>query len=1070
MASILGAAQTFAVLGGSTVTNTGPTAIVGDLGVSPGSAVTGFPPGVVTSGTIHANDARAVAAHSAAAAAYAIIAGETSPPANDLTGQDLRGLTLLPGVYSFDTSAALTGILTLDAGGDPNARFDFQIGSTLITGSGSSVVLINSGQNENVYFQVGTSATLGTNTAFQGNILADQSITITTGASLQGRALAINGAVTLDTNQITAAQADLSATKVVASAQAVAGAPLAYTVTVANAGPSAALEVALADLVPAGTTFLSAVQTAGPTFTLATPAVGGTGAIGGTLASLASGASATFTITVMIAPSLADATVISNTASVSSTTIDPDPENNSQTATISSATSADLAVTKTITSGPPVAGQALSYLITVTNDGPSDAQGVALADLVPVGATFLAIAQTTGPAFALTTPAVGGTGAISGTLGTLLSGASASFVLTVLLPPSLPEGTLVVNTASFSAATTDPDPTNNSQTASAAASALADLAVTKSIASGPLVAGQSLTYLITVANVGPSDALGVALSDLIPSGATFISIAQPTGPAFALTTPAAGSGGAISGTLATLSSGASASFLVTVMLSPSIPAGTQVANTASFSAATTDLDPANNSQTAAAAVSALADLAVTKTIASAQAVAGEALVYTITVTNVGPSDAVGVSLADLAPVGLTFLSVVQTGGPAFTLTTPPVGGAGSISGTLASLAAGVSASFTVTMLLSAAAPDGAVVVNTASVSAATTDLDPANNSQSAAALVATRADVAVVKTIASGQAAAGAPLVYTITVTNVGPSDAATVSLADLVPAGTSFLSVVQTSGPAFGLSSPAVGGTGSIAGIIGTLASGASASFTITVLVSAATPEGTQVVNTATVSAATFDPNLANNTQSVTASVSAVVPPITPTSPVVVAVERFGIHAQPTILVIGFSTPLDAARAQDVANYGITSLGGPGQGGNRRGVVINVTGATYDPIARTVTLRLAQRLNLYSFYQLTVRGTPPGGVTSADGGLLDGQGSGVPGSNYVTTISKSSLAGRSSSPHGRLGSQAVPTRVANTPSFAGRFSTRAASAMNLAGAGQVGSPRMPAYLGRARALRTVSV
>jgi uncharacterized repeat protein (TIGR01451 family) len=447
------------------------------------------------------------------------------------------------------------------------------------------------------------------------------------------------------------------------------------------------------------------------------------------------------------------------------------------------------------------------------------------------------------------------------------------------------------------------------------------------------------------------------------------------------------------------------------------------------------------------------------------------MVYTITVTNVGPSDAVGVTLADLAPIGLTFLSVVQSNGPSFTLTTPPIGGPGSISGSLASLAAGASASFTVTMLLSADAPDGAVVVNTASASAATTDLDPSNNSQSAAALVATRADVSVVKTIAPGQAAAGAPLVYTITVANVGPSNAATVLLADLVPAGTSFLSIVQTSGLSFGLSSPAVGGAGSIAGVIGSLASGSSATFTVTVLVSAATPEGTQVVNTAAVSAATFDPNLANNTQTVAASVSAVVPPpqppITPTSPVVTAVQRFGIHNQPTSLVIGFSTLLDAARAQDAANYGITLLGGPGLGG-RRGLVVNVTGATYDPIARTVTLRLAQRLNLYSLYQLTVRGTPPGGLTSADGGQLDGQGSGVPGSNYVSTISRSSLAGRPASPQARWSSQALSARAGNMPAFVRRSSVRTVPAMHPSLAGQVASPRTPAYLGGVRALRPV--
>ena len=143
LATILGTAQSFAVLGASTVTNTGATAIVGNVGVSPGTAITGFPPGVVTGGALHAGDAVASQAHSDLSTAYGVIAGEASPPANNLTGQDLGGLTLLPGVYHFDSSAFLTGVLTLDAQGNPDARFDFQIGTTLITASNSAVKIIN---------------------------------------------------------------------------------------------------------------------------------------------------------------------------------------------------------------------------------------------------------------------------------------------------------------------------------------------------------------------------------------------------------------------------------------------------------------------------------------------------------------------------------------------------------------------------------------------------------------------------------------------------------------------------------------------------------------------------------------------------------------------------------------------------------------------------------------------------------------------------------------------------------------------------------------------------------------
>jgi hypothetical protein len=199
----LGTAQNFAILGGSTVTNTGPSNITGNLGVSPGSSVTGFPPGVVTGGSIHAADAVAAQAQSDLTTAYNTAAG--TPCGVDLTGQNLGGLVLTPGVYCFTSSAALTGTLTLNFQGNPNAAFLFKIGSTLTTASASSVILTNNAGTTcppNVNWQVGSSATLGTGSTFIGNVLALTSITLTTGANVTGRALARNGAVTLDTNGV----------------------------------------------------------------------------------------------------------------------------------------------------------------------------------------------------------------------------------------------------------------------------------------------------------------------------------------------------------------------------------------------------------------------------------------------------------------------------------------------------------------------------------------------------------------------------------------------------------------------------------------------------------------------------------------------------------------------------------------------------------------------------------------------------------------------------------------------------------------------------------------------------
>jgi Ice-binding-like/IPTL-CTERM motif len=202
-APALGQAGGFAVLGASAVTNTGPTVVTGDLGIWPNTAssITGFPPGTVI-GATHSGDAVAQQAQTDVTTAYNNLAGQACSPGNVLTGIDLGGLTLTPGVYCFSTSAQLTGTLTLDAQGNSAAVFVFQIGSTLTTASASRVLVINGGSSCNVFWQIGSSATLGTTTAFAGNILALASITLNTGVVAPGRVLARTGAVTLDSNGV----------------------------------------------------------------------------------------------------------------------------------------------------------------------------------------------------------------------------------------------------------------------------------------------------------------------------------------------------------------------------------------------------------------------------------------------------------------------------------------------------------------------------------------------------------------------------------------------------------------------------------------------------------------------------------------------------------------------------------------------------------------------------------------------------------------------------------------------------------------------------------------------------
>jgi hypothetical protein len=195
VAPSLGGARTFAVLGGSTVTNTGSTRITGELGVSsPGVSVTGFPPGTIAGGARHVGDPTANTAQRDAQLAYAALAGMTCT--TPLTGQNLGGRMLSPGVYCFTSSAQLTGSLVLDARGNPNGVWVFQIASTLTTATGAAVIMSPGARAGNVFWQVGSAATLGTGTAFAGTILAYSSITLNTGASLTGRALA-RAAVTM---------------------------------------------------------------------------------------------------------------------------------------------------------------------------------------------------------------------------------------------------------------------------------------------------------------------------------------------------------------------------------------------------------------------------------------------------------------------------------------------------------------------------------------------------------------------------------------------------------------------------------------------------------------------------------------------------------------------------------------------------------------------------------------------------------------------------------------------------------------------------------------------------------
>ena len=266
----LGAAESFAVLSATTTTSTGLTVVSGNVGVSPGTAVTGFGPGVIQNGQIYSGaGSLAGPAQASALSAYNDLKAQPCVPANNLSGMILGvtpgAVTLTPGVYCFDTSAQLTTTLTLNDGGDPNAIFIFQIGTTITTASNSQVLMSSGGRGPNVYFQIGTSATIGTGTTFRGNIIAKTSITMTTSASTTGRLFALEAAVTMDTNNVNAVPASPNVTLTASVSPSGTVQPrtdLVYTISFSNNGGGSASAFVITDPIPANTDFKLGSMTA----------------------------------------------------------------------------------------------------------------------------------------------------------------------------------------------------------------------------------------------------------------------------------------------------------------------------------------------------------------------------------------------------------------------------------------------------------------------------------------------------------------------------------------------------------------------------------------------------------------------------------------------------------------------------------------------------------------------------------------------------------------------------------------------------------------------------------------
>ncbi len=482
--------------------------------------------------------------------------------------------------------------------------------------------------------------------------------------------------------------ADLAVTKSDAPDPVIAGNNITYTVNVVNNGPAAALTTTVTDAVPANTTFVSAIVTTGAGWGTAAPAVGGTGNIVFSKASVASGETAVFTIVVKVTNTTPHLTVISNSATAASTTSDTTPANNTATATTTVTGLADIAVTKTASPTPNVvAGNDITYTINFVNNGPGTAVNVAVTDAVPANATFVSAVVTTGSGWGVVNPSVGGTGNVVFSKASVISGETAVFTVVVNVAGTVPPGTIITNSAIATADTSDPTPGNNTGTATTTVIAQADLAVTKTDTPDPVIAGNNITYTINFINNGPGAAVSTTVTDAVPANTTFVSAVVTTGSGWGTAAPAVGGTGNIVFSKASVSNAETAVFTVVVKVNSNTANGATINNNAVAASTTPDPTPGNNTGTATTTVNTQADLAVTKSDAPDPVSAGANLTYTINFINNGPSDAQTVTVTDAVPANTTVVSAVVTTGSGWSTAAPAVGGTGNIVFSKASVAA-----------------------------------------------------------------------------------------------------------------------------------------------------------------------------------------------------------------------------------------------------------------------------------------------------------------------------------------------------------------------------------------------
>ncbi|HYG74921.1 MAG TPA: DUF11 domain-containing protein, partial [Planctomycetota bacterium] len=619
---------------------------------------------------------------------------------------------------------------------------------------------------------------------------------------------------------VTPRQADLSITKTVDNATPQVGSNVVFTLTVSNAGPDSANSVTVGDLLPAGFTFVTSTPSQG---TYASP----TGVW--TIGTINNGANATLTITATVTSTVLPSKT--NTATITaSDEFDPDTADRSASVTVTPL-QADLSITKTVDNATPNVGSNVVFTITVSNGGPDTATNVVAGDTLPAGLTYVSHVASAGTAYN------NGTGVW--TIGSINNGANATLTITATVTSTaIPS---VTNTASITGST-EYDPDVADRTASATVTPRqADLSITKVVDNATPNVGANVVFTIIVSNGGPDTATNVVVGDTLPAGLTYSSHVAGAGTAY--------NSGTGVWTIGTINNGANATLTITATVtSTAIPSAT---NTATITGSS-EYDPDTADRTASATVTPQrADLSLTKTVDNSGPNVGANVVFTLTVSNAGPSTATNVAVSDVLPAGLTYVSSSTVSGSYAN---------GTGIWTIGTLNNGANATLTITATVATAGAK----TNTAQVSASDqfdTDSTPNNNNageddQASVTVTPRQADLSITKTVNNPTPNVGSNVVFTVTVSNSGPSSANNVVVGDALPAGLAYVSHVASAGTAYN------NGTG--VWTIGTINNGASATLTITAGVSTATlPSKT---NTATITASDeFDPDAADRTASAT-------------------------------------------------------------------------------------------------------------------------------------------------------------------------------------------------------------